>query len=63
MFSTDRIIMTPLKKEVGRSVLRFERKLVDESQSDSSSNNSHVAGGNHQGIIINKDIALSMNSS
>ncbi|KAI1280450.1 dTDP-glucose 4,6-dehydratase [Halotydeus destructor] len=45
----DRIVMTPIVKEVGRTVLRMERKQVQVDQ-----NLMHEAGGVHKGIVINK---------
>nr|XP_046917582.1 uncharacterized protein LOC124497938 [Dermatophagoides farinae]XP_046917583.1 uncharacterized protein LOC124497938 [Dermatophagoides farinae] len=53
----DLIMMTPLKKELDHTILRVER-IVDGKQLDQQQQNiRHVAGGQHQGIIINKQIA------
>ncbi|XP_028967741.1 uncharacterized protein LOC100906803 [Galendromus occidentalis] len=46
----ERIVMTPRKKGVGHTCIAVERlKQVDTSKAV------HVAGGQHQGIIINKE--------
>ncbi|XP_069965559.1 uncharacterized protein [Bactrocera oleae] len=49
---TDReqVVMTPKGKTVNSTVILIERKLVDEINE-----RVHVAGGDHTGIIINKD--------
>lgn len=49
---TDReqVVMTPKGKTSNSTVILIERKLVDEI-----SDRVHVAGGDHTGIIINKD--------
>ena len=49
---TDReqVVMTPKGKTNNSTVILIERKLVDEV-----SDRVHVAGGDHTGIIINKD--------
>ncbi|XP_023291275.2 uncharacterized protein LOC111674837 isoform X4 [Lucilia cuprina] len=49
---TDReqVVMTPKGKTANSTVILIERKLVDEV-----SDRVHVAGGDHTGIIINKD--------
>lgn len=43
--------MTPKGKTSNSTVILIERKLVEEV-----SDRVHVAGGDHQGIIINKDV-------
>lgn len=43
--------MTPRGKTSNSTVILIERKLVEEV-----SDRVHVAGGDHQGIIINKDV-------
>lgn len=49
---TDReqVVMTPKGKTANSTVILIERKLVDEVN-----DRVHVAGGDHTGIIINKD--------
>lgn len=61
----DLIMMTPLKKDLDHTILRVERVKQDQLESKetnggvfgSSQNNRHVAGGQHQGIIVNKQLA------
>lgn len=47
----EQVVMTPRGKTSNSTVILIERKLVEEV-----SDRVHVAGGDHQGIIINKDI-------
>ena len=56
-FFSDLIMMTPLKKELDHTILRVER--IDRRQLQDQQNVHHIAGGQHQGIIINKQIAQS----
>lgn len=49
--SDEQVVMTPKGKTSNSTVILIERKLVDQV-----SDRVHVAGGDHQGIIINKDI-------
>lgn len=49
--SHEQVVMTPRGKTSNSTVILIERKLVEEV-----SDRVHVAGGDHQGIIINKDI-------
>ncbi|OTF70322.1 hypothetical protein BLA29_009552, partial [Euroglyphus maynei] len=52
----DLVMMTPLKKELDHTILRVER--IDRGKLDQQQQNArHVAGGQHEGIIINKQIA------
>lgn len=46
----EQVVMTPRGKTANSTVLLIERKLVEEI-----SDRIHVAGGDHKGIIINKD--------
>jgi len=48
--SEERIVMTPKKKTGNSTTLAMERKRLLETQKTSV----HVAGGEHQGIVINK---------
>ncbi|XP_075154396.1 uncharacterized protein LOC142228019 isoform X2 [Haematobia irritans] len=56
---TDReqVVMTPKGKTANSTVILIERKLVDEV-----SERTHVAGGDHTGIIINKDTVAGQKS-
>lgn len=47
----EQVVMTPRGKTSNSTVILIERKLVEEV-----SDRVHVAGGDHQGIIINKDV-------
>jgi len=47
----ERIVMTPKKKTSKSTTLSMERKLVNPSDGQGM----HVAGGEHRGIVINKD--------
>ena len=51
-------MMTPLKKEFDHTVLRVQRASLGEMNGNGVSDNGsrHVAGGQHQGIIINKQL-------
>lgn len=48
----EKVVMTPRGKTSNSTVILIERKLVD-----SINERQHVAGGDHTGIIINKDTA------
>lgn len=56
---TDReqVVMTPKGKTANSTVILIERKLVDEVNE-----RTHVAGGDHTGIIINKDTVAGQKS-
>ncbi|XP_017460599.1 PREDICTED: uncharacterized protein LOC108353918, partial [Rhagoletis zephyria] len=60
----DLVMMTTLKKELAHTILRVER--VDPKDSASlgpdDHNGRHVAGGQHQGIIINKQLGSSVSA-
>lgn len=47
---TEKVVMTPRGKTANSTVILIERKLVEEI-----GDRQHVAGGDHAGIIINKD--------
>lgn len=50
--SEEKVVMTPKGKTSNSTVILIERKLID-----SINERQHVAGGDHTGIIINKDTA------
>lgn len=54
--SHEQVVMTPRGKTSNSTVILIERKLVEEV-----SDRVHVAGGEHQGIIINKDVVKGKN--
>lgn len=51
MAEQERIVMTPKKKTQNSTTLSMERKVLNPSEGGSV----HVAGGEHKGIVINKD--------
>ncbi|RWS06121.1 uncharacterized protein B4U79_04925 [Dinothrombium tinctorium] len=55
-FFSEKIVMSPVKRDIGHTVLRLERIAV--SQLDNQ-RVMHEAGGDHKGIVINKE-AISM---
>ncbi|XP_054279456.1 uncharacterized protein LOC128997788 [Macrosteles quadrilineatus] len=52
----DQIVMTPKGKTATSTTLMIERKKIQD-QRDVNNENIHVAGGAHQGIVINKTTA------
>lgn len=50
LLDREQVVMTPKGKTANSTVILIERKLVDQV-----SDRVHVAGGDHTGIIINKD--------
>src|SRR6218665_2754881 len=60
----DVVMMTPIKKEIDHTILRVERVNQNDGTSTGGGGGGaegdkqrHVAGGQHQGIIINKQIS------
>lgn len=49
--SEEKVIMTPKSKTSSSTTIVVERKVVDAAPSDKI----HIAGGDHTGIIINKE--------
>lgn len=49
----EQVVMTPKGKTANSTTIMIERKLVQKA-----SEKMHVAGGEHTGIIINKETAL-----
>lgn len=57
---TDHIVMTPKCKTACSTTLAIERRTVaNEVETDEAK--VHVAGGDHRGIVINKQVAQGMN--
>lgn len=54
----EKVVMTPKGKTSNSTVILIERKLVD-----AINDRQHVAGGDHTGIIINKDTANGVTKS
>jgi len=48
---TDNIVMTPKCKTANSTTLIIERKALQ----NNLNGNAHVAGGDHKGIVINKE--------
>ncbi|XP_060664590.1 uncharacterized protein LOC132797098 isoform X4 [Drosophila nasuta] len=55
---TEQVVMTPRGKTANSTVILIERKLVDQIN-----DRVHVAGGDHTGIIINKDTIAGQKSA
>jgi hypothetical protein len=57
---TDHIVMTPKRKTSCSTTLAIERRAVlPEVETDKTK--VHVAGGDHRGIVINKEVTQGMN--
>lgn len=54
----EKVVMTPKGKTANSTIILIERKLID-----SIGERQHVAGGDHTGIIINKDTANGQNGA
>lgn len=54
----EKVVMTPKGKTSNSTVILIERKLID-----TINERQHVAGGDHTGIIINKDTANGVSKS
>ena len=48
--------MTPKKKTSNSTRLSMERKRIHQTPSSTRKTSLHVAGGEHQGIVINKEV-------
>ncbi|UXI18615.1 COP9 signalosome complex subunit 5-like [Sarcoptes scabiei] len=57
----DLIMMTPLKKELDHTILRVERLDKNSRKHLEQQTARHIAGGQHQGIIVNKYLAQNEN--
>ena len=53
--------MSPLKKEKDYTLLRMER--IKANDIESTAGDKHIAGGSHSGLVINKQIDESSNTS
>lgn len=56
--SDEQVVMTPKGKTSNSTVILIERKLVEQI-----GDRAHVAGGDHRGIIINKEAVQGLNNS
>jgi hypothetical protein len=57
---TDHIVMTPKCKTACSTTLAIERRAVPH-EIETDKTKVHVAGGDHRGIVINKQVAQGMN--
>ncbi|XP_043260756.1 uncharacterized protein LOC122402215 [Colletes gigas] len=51
---TEHIVMTPKCKTANSTTLIIERQALESSAENENENNVHIAGGDHKGIVINK---------
>ncbi|XP_011631920.1 uncharacterized protein LOC105423726 isoform X4 [Pogonomyrmex barbatus] len=58
---TEHIVMTPKCKTTNSTTLIIERQALDPPAENGNENNVHVAGGDHKGIVINKQAATVIN--
>ncbi|KAG7205252.1 hypothetical protein KM043_018331 [Ampulex compressa] len=58
---TDHIVMTPKCKTANSTTLIIERQALEPPAENENGNNVHVAGGDHKGIVINKQAAAVTN--
>jgi len=52
----ERIVMTPKKKTGNSTTLAMERKAITQGGAKTQKTSLHVAGGEHSGIVINKEM-------
>lgn len=57
---TDHIVMTPKCKTSCSTTLAIERRAIT-NEAETDKTKVYVAGGDHRGIIINKELAQGMN--
>ncbi|XP_012347914.1 uncharacterized protein LOC100867628 isoform X3 [Apis florea] len=51
---TEHIVMTPKSKTANSTTIIIERQTLEPPTENGNENNVHVAGGDHKGIVINK---------
>ncbi|XP_043786750.1 uncharacterized protein LOC122711774 isoform X4 [Apis laboriosa] len=51
---TEHIVMTPKSKTANSTTIIIERQTLESPTENGNENNVHVAGGDHKGIVINK---------
>eukprot|EP00090_Calanus_glacialis_P045143 TRINITY_DN8213_c0_g1_i2.p1 TRINITY_DN8213_c0_g1~~TRINITY_DN8213_c0_g1_i2.p1 ORF type:complete len:565 (+),score=205.78 TRINITY_DN8213_c0_g1_i2:81-1775(+) len=54
----ERIVMTPKKKTGNSTTLAMERKVIAQAGEKTKKTSLHVAGGEHSGIVINKEVEV-----
>jgi hypothetical protein len=57
---TDHIVMTPKRKTSCSTTLAIERRAIP-NEVETDKTKVYVAGGDHRGIVINKEVAQGMN--
>ena len=57
----EHIVMTPKCKTSNSTTLIIERQTLDKPAKNGNESNVHVAGGDHKGIVINKQAISSKN--
>jgi hypothetical protein len=57
---TDHIVMTPKRKTACSTTLAIERRSISHDL-ETDRTKVHVAGGDHRGIVINKEVSQGMN--
>ncbi|CAK9798675.1 hypothetical protein ANTPLA_LOCUS1725 [Anthophora plagiata] len=58
---TEHIVMTPKCKSANSTTLIIERQALEPPAENGNKNNVHIAGGDHKGIIINKQAVAVIN--
>ncbi|XP_043474146.1 uncharacterized protein LOC122506169 isoform X3 [Leptopilina heterotoma] len=59
--TVEHIVMTPKCKTANSTTLMIERQELDAPAENGDEKNVHIAGGDHKGIVINKQAANEMN--
>lgn len=54
VLQTEHIVMTPKCKTSNSTTLIIERQTLEPPAENGNENNVHIAGGDHKGIVINK---------
>lgn len=60
LLQTEHIVMTPKCKTSNATTLIIERQALEPAAENGNENNVHVAGGDHKGIVINKQAITSI---
>ncbi|KYN18202.1 hypothetical protein ALC57_09496, partial [Trachymyrmex cornetzi] len=58
---TEHIVMTPKCKTANSTTLIIERQALEPPAENGNENNVHIAGGDHKGIVINKQVVAVTN--
>ncbi|XP_018398560.1 PREDICTED: uncharacterized protein LOC108776445 [Cyphomyrmex costatus] len=58
---TEHIVMTPKCKTANSTTLIIERQALEPPAENRNENNVHIAGGDHKGIVINKQVVAVTN--